>query len=116
MLGSGGVIVIAEGTCMVRLLHVLTRFYAHESCGQCTPCREGTAWIDDILTRIVAGKGQRADLESLRSIPEGILGKTVCALGDAAARPVISFVSKFGDEFEYFVDHGRSRHDGRLEA
>ena len=116
MLGSGGVIVIAEGTCMVRLLHVLTRFYAHESCGQCTPCREGTAWIDDILTRIVAGKGQRADLESLRSIPEGILGKTVCALGDAAAMPVISFVSKFGDEFEYFVDHGRSRHDGRLEA
>ena len=116
MLGSGGVIVIAEGTCMVRLLHVLTRFYAHESCGQCTPCREGTAWMDDILARIVAGKGQRADLERLRSIPEGILGKTVCALGDAAAMPVISFVSKFGDEFEYFVDHGRSRYDGRLEA
>jgi NADH-quinone oxidoreductase subunit F len=116
MLGSGGVIVVAEGTCMVRLLQVLTRFYAHESCGQCTPCREGTGWMDDILARIVAGKGQRADLESLRSIPEGILGKTVCALGDAAAMPVMSFVRKFGDEFEYFVEHGRSRHDGRLEA
>ena len=116
MLGSGGVIVIAEGTCMVRLLHVLTRFYAHESCGQCTPCREGTSWMNDILTRIVAGKGRREDLDNLRSIPQGIMGNTVCALGDAAAMPVMSFMRKFGDEFEYFVEHGRSRCDGRLEV
>ena len=116
MLGSGGVIVIAEGTCMVRLLQVLTRFYAHESCGQCSPCREGTSWMDDILARIVAGKGQRADIDNLRAIPEGILGKTVCALGDAAAMPVMSFVRKFGDEFEFFVENGRSRNDGRLEV
>jgi len=116
MLGSGGVIVIAEGTCMVRLLQVLTRFYAHESCGQCSPCREGTSWMNDILERILAGKGQPADLDNLRAIPNGILGKTVCALGDAAAMPVISFMRKFGDEFEYFVEHGRSRNDGRLEV
>ena len=116
MLGSGGVIVIAEGTCMVRLLQVLTRFYAHESCGQCSPCREGTAWMDDILARIVAGKGQRADLDNLRAIPEGILGRTVCALGDAAAMPVMSFVRKFGNEFEFFVENGRSLNDGRLEV
>ena len=116
MLGSGGVIVIAEGTCMVRLLHVLTRFYAHESCGQCSPCREGTAWMNAILARIVAGKGQRADIDNLRAIPEGILGKTVCALGDAAAMPVTSFVRKFGDEFEFFAENGRSRNDGRLEV
>jgi NADH-quinone oxidoreductase subunit F len=108
--------VIAEGTCMVRLLQVLTRFYAHESCGQCTPCREGTAWMNDILVRILAGKGERADLDNLRAVPEGILGKTVCALGDAAAIPVISFMRKFGSEFEYFVEHGRSRYDGRLEV
>jgi NADH-quinone oxidoreductase subunit F len=116
MLGSGGVIVIADGTCMVRLLHVLTRFYAHESCGQCTPCREGTSWMNDILERIVAGKGRPEDLDNLRGIPQGIMGNTVCALGDAAAMPVMSFMRKFGDEFEYFVEHGRSRCDGRLEA
>ena len=116
MLGSGGLIVIAEGTCMVRLLQVLTRFYAHESCGQCSPCREGTSWMNDILGRIVAGKGQRADLDNLRAIPQGIMGNTVCALGDAAAMPVMSFMRKFGDEFDYFVEHGRSRNDGRLEV
>jgi NADH-quinone oxidoreductase subunit F len=116
MLGSGGVIVIAEGTCMVRLLQVLTRFYRHESCGQCTPCREGTAWMDDIIARVVDGHGQAADLANLQAIPEGILGNTLCALGDAAAMPVLSFVKKFGDEFEYFVANRRSLYDGRLEA
>jgi len=116
MLGSGGIIVIAEGTCMVRVLHVLTRFYSHESCGQCAPCREGTPWMNSIVERIVAGRGEPADLENLQRIPEGILGNTLCALGDAAAMPVLSFVKKFRPEFEYFVAHGRSLHDGRLEA
>jgi NADH-quinone oxidoreductase subunit F len=115
MLGSGGVIVIGEGTCMVRLLHVLTRFYAHESCGQCTPCREGTAWMNEIVARIATGKGEPRDIASLREIPQGIIGNTVCALGDAAAMPVMSFLKKFGDEFEYFAQHRRSLHDGRLE-
>jgi NADH-quinone oxidoreductase subunit F len=116
MLGSGGIIVIAEGTCMVRLLHVLTRFYSHESCGQCAPCREGTPWMNSIVERIVAGKGERADLENLQSIPNGILGNTLCALGDAAAMPVLSFLKKFRPEFEYFVEHRRSMHAGRLEV
>ena len=116
MLGSGGIIVIAEGTCMVRVLHVLTRFYSHESCGQCAPCREGTPWMNSIVERIVAGQGERADLENLQRIPEGILGNTLCALGDAAAMPVLSFLRKFRPEFEYFVAHGRSMHDGRLEV
>jgi len=116
MLGSGGLIVIAEGTCMVHLLQVLTRFYRHESCGQCTPCREGTAWMDDILARVVDGRGQSADLANLQAIPEGILGNTLCALGDAAAMPVLSFVKKFGDEFEYFVANRRSLNGGCLEA
>ncbi len=114
MLGSGGLIVIAEGTCMVRLLQVLSRFYAHESCGQCTPCREGTDWMNRILQRILAGQGQPGDLEMLLEIPAGIMGKTICALGDAASMPVLSFVRKFRPEFEYFIANGRSMHDGQL--
>jgi NADH-quinone oxidoreductase subunit F len=114
MVGSGAVIVIAEGTCMVRLLQVLSRFYAHESCGQCTPCREGTDWMNRILERIVAGRGTPADLATLRRLPTGIQGNTVCALGDAASMPVASFIKKFGEEFEHFVTHGRSMNDGRL--
>ncbi len=115
MLGSGGVIVIAEGTCMVRLLQVLSRFYAHESCGQCTPCREGSAWMNDIITRISRGKGVKGDLERLECITKGIMGNTVCALGDAASMPVNGFLKKFRHEFEYFIEHGRSMYDGRLE-
>jgi len=116
MMGSGGIIVIAEGTCMVRLLQVLTRFYAHESCGQCTPCREGTDWMNRILERILAGRGVAGDLAALRAIPAGIMGNTVCALGDAASMPVLSFIKKFGAEFDYFVEHGRSMNAGRLAA
>lgn len=116
MLGSGGVIVIAEGTCMVRLLQVLTRFYAHESCGQCIPCREGTAWMNRIVTRILAGKGVAGDLERLEGITVGITGNTICALGAAASMPVASFLQKFKHEFAYFIEHGRSLNDGRLEV
>lgn len=115
MLGSGGIIVIAEGTCMVRLLRVLTRFYRHESCGQCAPCREGSAWMDRIIGRICAGKGEPGDLERLESVTRGIMGNTVCALGDAASMPVVSFIGKFRDEFDYFIKYGRSMNDGRLE-
>jgi NADH-quinone oxidoreductase subunit F len=115
MLGSGGVIVIGEGTCMVRLLQVMTRFYAHESCGQCTPCREGTAWMNDIASRICQGKGVAGDIERLERITKGIMGNTVCALGAAASMPVVSFLKKFGHEFTYFIEHGRSMNDGRLE-
>ncbi|BCR05691.1 NADH-quinone oxidoreductase subunit F [Desulfuromonas versatilis] len=116
MLGSGGIIVIAEGTCMVRLLQVLTRFYRHESCGQCTPCREGSALMDKIIARIAAGRGHQGDLERLEQATKGIMGNTVCALGDAASMPVVSFLKKFRDEFAYFVDTGRSMFGGRLEV
>jgi NADH-quinone oxidoreductase subunit F len=114
MLGSGGIIAIAEGTCMVRLLQVLTRFYRHESCGQCVPCREGTDWMNHILERILSGNGVKGDCATLQAIPAGIMGNTICALGDAASIPVLSFLKKFGSEFEYYVEHGRSMNDGRL--
>lgn len=115
MLGSGAIIVIGEGTCMVRLMQVLTRFYAHESCGQCTPCREGSPLMDTIVSRIIAGKGRSEDVDRLEKTAKAIMGRTVCALGDAAAMPVLSFVTKFRDEFEYFIEQGRSMNDGRLE-
>src|SRR6185369_12899174 len=115
MLGSGGVIVIAEGTCMVRLLQVLTRFYAHESCGQCMPCREGTAWMNKIVTRITQGQGNSGDLDRLEGITTGITGNTICALGAAASMPVASFLKKFRPEFDYFIKYGRSQNEGRLE-
>jgi NADH-quinone oxidoreductase subunit F len=114
MVGSGAVIVIAEGTCMVRLLQVLSRFYAHESCGQCSPCREGTDWMNRILERLVAGRGTPADVATLRRLPAGIQGNTVCALGDAASMPVASFLKKFGDEFDHYATQGRSMFEGRL--
>ena len=98
MLGSGAMIVIAEGTCMVRLLQVLTRFYAHESCGQCTPCREGTDWMNRILERIVAGQGDAGGPGHAAARSRRASWATpICALGDAASMPVLSFVKKFGD-------------------
>jgi NADH-quinone oxidoreductase subunit F len=108
MLGSGAVIVIAEGTCRVRVLYNLAHFYAHESCGQCTPCREGTGWLARVLHRILHGQGRREDLELLDSVAGRIGGRTICALGDAAAMPVESFIKHYGHEFEYLVEHGRS--------
>jgi NADH-quinone oxidoreductase subunit F len=108
MLGSGAVIVIAEGTCMVRVLHNLAHFYMHESCGQCTPCREGTGWLERVLHRILHGKGRMADLDLLDSVAGRIGGRTICALGDAAAMPVQSFLKHYRHEFEYLIEHGRS--------
>jgi NADH-quinone oxidoreductase subunit F len=108
MLGSGAVIVIAEGTCMVKVLYNLSHFYAHESCGQCTPCREGTGWLARVLHRILHGQGRREDLDLLDSVAGRIGGRTICALGDAAAMPVQSFLKHYRHEFEYLVEHGRS--------
>jgi NADH-quinone oxidoreductase subunit F len=108
MLGSGAVIVIAEGTCMVKLLHNLAHFYMHESCGQCTPCREGTGWLARILGRILDGKGRPEDLDLLDSVAGRIGGRTICALGDAAAMPVQSFLKHYRHEFIYLIEHGRS--------
>jgi NADH-quinone oxidoreductase subunit F len=109
MLGSGAVIVMDDTTCMVRVLQRISRFYYAESCGQCTPCREGTGWMYRTITRIVEGQGRPEDLELLESIAGRIEGHTICALGDAAAWPVQSFLRVFRDEFAYMIEHaGRS--------
>ncbi|OGS12580.1 MAG: NADH oxidoreductase (quinone) subunit F [Elusimicrobia bacterium RIFOXYA2_FULL_58_8] len=100
MLGSGGVIVIDDSQCMVSLLRVLANFYHHESCGQCTPCREGCGWIAKILDRLETGGGSAKDIDLLYSVAEGMTGRTICALADAMAMPVMSFVEKFRGEFE----------------
>jgi len=105
MLGSGAVIVMDETVCMVRALERLSYFYFEESCGQCTPCREGTGWMYRIIHRIEHGQGRTEDLELLNSVAGRIGGHTICALGDAAAMPVQSFLKHFGDEFAYHVEH-----------
>ena len=115
-LGSAAVIVMDETTCMVRVLQRLARFYHMESCGQCTPCREGTGWLDRTLQRILAGQGRMADIDMLVDVANKIEGHTICALGDAAAWPVQSFVRHFRHEFEYFVEHGHSIVEARGRA
>ena len=100
MLGSGAVIVIDESQCMVKLLQVLARFYHHESCGQCTPCREGCGWIEKLLNKFEEGRADRKDIETLYSVAEGMMGRTICPLADAMAMPVMSFIKKFRAEFE----------------
>jgi len=108
MLVSGGVIVMDDRTCMVSVLHRISRFYYSESCGQCTPCREGTGWLYKILSNIIEGRGTNKDLDQLDRIASQIEGHCICALGDAAAMPVRSFLKNFWEEFEYFVDNKRS--------
>ena len=108
MLGSRAVIVMDETTDMVKVLQRISRFYFSESCGQCTPCREGTGWLYRMMTRIVEGKGVIEDLEKLDDVASKIEGRTICALGDAAAMPVRSFVKHFRHEFEYYIEHKRS--------
>ena len=105
-LGSGGVMVLDDQTDMVGLLANLSHFYAHESCGQCTPCREGCGWLAAITARIAAGRGTPQDLHTLRDAAQGMMGRTICALGDAAAMPVLSFLDKFGPEFQARVGGG----------
>ena len=107
-LGSGAVIVMDDSTDMVKVLQRISRFYYSESCGQCTPCREGTGWLYRMLTRIVEGNGKPEDIQRLEDISHNIEGRTICALGDAAAMPVWSFIKHFREEFEYYVKHGRS--------
>jgi NADH-quinone oxidoreductase subunit F len=104
MLGSAGVIVMDSGTCMVKAIERVAHFYAHETCGQCTPCREGCGWMERILSRIEHGEGRQEDMDLLLDVASNILGNTICPLGDAAAMPVASFVTKFRSEFQYHVD------------
>ncbi len=107
--GTGAVIVMDETTCMVNVLRRIARFYMAESCGQCTPCREGTGWLYRMLTRIMQGEGQQEDLAKLVDVANKIEGHTICALGDAAAWPIQSFLNHFYHEFEHMVQNqGRS--------
>jgi len=108
MLGSGAVIVMDETTDMVLALRRISRFYFSESCGQCTPCREGTGWLYRMLNRIVDGQGLPEDITRLEEVSHKIEGRTICALGDAAAMPVWSFIKHYRHEFEYYVEHKRS--------
>jgi NADH-quinone oxidoreductase subunit F len=105
MLGAGSVIVMDETTCMVKVLARLSHFYYEESCGQCTPCREGTGWLARVVHRIEHGQGTQEDLDKLVDVAGRIEGNTICALGDAAAMPVKSFLKHFRDEFQYHIDH-----------
>ncbi len=107
MLGAGSVIVMDETTCMVGALARLSHFYFEESCGQCTPCREGTGWLSRVMHRIEHGQGKQEDLDLLQSVAGRIAGRTICALGDAAAMPVQSFLKHYRDEFQYHIDHGK---------
>jgi NADH-quinone oxidoreductase subunit F len=112
-LGSGAVIVMDETTDMVKVLQRISRFYFSESCGQCTPCREGTGWLYRMLCRIVDGKGALEDIDRLDEVAHKIEGRTICALGDAAAMPVWSFVQNFREEFVYYVENGCSMVDSQ---
>jgi NADH-quinone oxidoreductase subunit F len=106
-LGSGGVIVIDDQTCIVDALWNVTRFYQHESCGKCTPCREGTYWMTEVFERLEKGNGRESDVDLLADVADNILGKSFCALGDAAAMPVQGALKHFREEFEYHVKHKR---------
>jgi NADH-quinone oxidoreductase subunit F len=105
MLGSGAVIVMDDTNCMVKVLDRISYFYYEESCGQCTPCREGTGWMHRVVNRIEHGKGKQEDLDLLDDVARKIMGRTICALGDAAAMPVAGFIKHFRDEFQYHIDN-----------
>jgi NADH-quinone oxidoreductase subunit F len=111
-LGSGAVIVMDESVCVVRMLKRISYFYMEESCGQCTPCREGTGWLYRLVSRIEAGNGTMADLETLRRAAKNIEGRTICAFGEAAAWPVGGFLKNFYDEFVYHIEHKKCLVDG----
>ena len=110
MLGAGSVIVMDNSTCMVEALKRISYFYYEESCGQCTPCREGTGWLYRVINRILNGQGEISDIKLLDDVAGKIMGRTICALGDAAAMPVISFIKHFRDEFIYHIEHKRCDH------
>lgn len=113
MLGSGAIIVMDETTCMVYVAKKLADFYSHESCGQCTPCREGMPWLRNVLTRIENGEGEEEDIPLILDICNGIIGKTLCPLGDAGALPISVYVKKFRDEFEAHIKDKRCPFRGK---
>jgi NADH-quinone oxidoreductase subunit F len=114
MLGTCCAIVLSDKACPVRAMHNLMRFYRHESCGQCTPCREGTAWIERILDRVVAGEAEMEELDRLHEIAGNIMGNTICAFGEGTAMPALGFLKKFRREFEDYVRSGGKSSSGGL--
>jgi NADH-quinone oxidoreductase subunit F len=108
MLGSGGMIVMDDTTDIVKTIWRYTKFYAHESCAQCTQCREGTAWTAKVLERIVAGQGKASDLDLLLDLADNMTGKTICVLSDSCAAPVVSGIKKFPGEFEAYLSKART--------
>jgi len=114
MSGTSGIIVIPEGTCMVRALSVLMDFYAHESCGQCTPCREGTGWLKKLVGRIEAGEGRAGDVELILDLCDNMMGRTICALADAAVMPAQSFIWKFREEFDRHIGEQKCPYGNRF--
>ena len=116
MLGSGAVIVMDDTRCMVKALQRLSYFYMHESCGQCTPCREGTGWLSRMVDRIVEGKGRASDLDLLDNVSENIMGRTICALGDAAAMPVRAMIKHYRHEFAHLIEHKSSMVNAAVES
>jgi NADH-quinone oxidoreductase subunit F len=103
MLGTCCAIVLSDQACPVMACHNLMRFYRHESCGQCTPCREGSGWMDRIMTRIVQGEAEMAELDRLHEVANNIMGNTICAFGEGSAMPMLGFLRKFRREFEDYV-------------
>ena len=108
MLGSGAVMVLDESVCIVELAARTAHFYYEESCGQCSPCREGTGWMSRVIHRIAKGEGQAGDIENIERVASNIMGRTICALGDAAAMPIKGFIKQYRHEFEYMIEHKRS--------
>jgi NADH-quinone oxidoreductase subunit F len=116
MLGTACAIVLSDAADPVLAIHNLMRFYRHESCGQCTPCREGCGWIDRILTKIVNGEGSIRELDQLHEIGSNIMGNTICAFGEGAAQPILSFVRKYRKHLEDYIENGGAAQTRRLEA
>ena len=116
MLGSGAVIVMDDSRSMVTSLLRLSYFYMHESCGQCTPCREGTGWLFRLVERIAHGHGRPTDIDLLNSVADNIQGRTICALGDAAAMPVRAMIKHFRDEFVHLIEHKTAKVGGSPQA
>ena len=113
MLGSGSIVIMDETRCMVDMMKVISHFYHHESCGQCTPCREGTGWLHKLVTGVLTGEAKPTDIDLLCQVAEQMKGKTICALSDAAALPVLGIVPKFREEFEFFIKEGYSKVKGK---
>ncbi len=112
-LGSGGLVVMNEDTCMVEVALRVMRFYSHESCGWCIPCREGTTWLKKMLTRFHAGGGEERDINLINELAQAMLGRTFCPLGDAAAMPMISAVKHFRADFEAHLNGNKCPYEGR---